>query len=50
MTQHFSHSVVATMVGEVIKAGYLVQGEIFDVRNFVNTPTAFLHMFIVSAS
>jgi len=33
MTQQFSYS----MVAQVVKVGYLIQGEILIVRNYVNT-------------
>ena len=36
MTQQFSYSVVTAMVAQVVKVGYLIQGEILIVRNFVN--------------
>jgi len=36
MTWHFSGSIVATVAGEIVNVGYIMQGEIFIVHNFVN--------------
>jgi len=41
MTPQFSCSVAAAMAGEVVKVGYLMQGEIFIELNFVNTSDRF---------